>query len=256
MTTVLTIAYGPDPDQVGDLYLPPVEQAPVAVLLHGGYWRWFWQRDLMTRLAHRLHDEGWAVWNPEFRRMGHGGGVPTTLRDVAHALDMVDLLAARHDLDASDVTIVGHSAGGQFGGWLTPACRDTANPAWQIPPTVVVPTRIVALAPVMDLVACEERVLGNHAAAEFAGARLGEGTPLLRELSPRHQLPLGVPMLVVHGTADDRVPYDLSPDYVDAAVAAGDEVSLLTIDGGDHFVVIDPSHASWDDIITWMRASR
>lgn len=254
MTTVLTMSYGPDPDQVGDLYLPPTEGAPVAMLLHGGFWRSYWQRDLMTPIAQRLHDEGWAVWNPEYRRVGAGGGVPTTLRDVAHALDMVDLLAARHGLDGSDVTVIGHSAGGHLAAWLAPSCRDDAHTAWNVPAAVIAPTRIVTLAPVLDLAESERRVLGGHAAAEFAGVRLDTGIDRLLELSPRHQLPLGAPMLVVHGTADDRVPYDMSVEYCDAARSTGDDVTLATVEDGDHFVVIDPSHECWNTVLAWMRA--
>jgi acetyl esterase/lipase len=253
MTAVLTLSYGPDPQQVGDLYLPPVERAPVVMLLHGGFWRSYWQRDLMTPLAQRLHDEGFAVWNPEYRRVGDGGGVPATLRDVAHALDIVELLAARHDLDAGNVTVVGHSAGGHLAAWLAPSCRGAADPGWGVPPAVLAPSRIVALAPVLDLVESERRVLGGHAAAEFAGVRLDTGIDTLTVLSPRHAVPLAVPTLLVHGTADDRVPYDMSVDYRDAALSAGDDVDLFTIDGGDHFVVIDPQHECWTDIIDWIR---
>jgi pimeloyl-ACP methyl ester carboxylesterase len=114
---------------------------------------------------------------------------------------------------------------------------------------------VVGLAPVLDLVACEERGLGGHAAAEFVGTRLEEATAEFAALSPRHRLPLGVRTLVVHGTADDRVPYELSTDYLAAARSAGDDVEICTIEGGDHFVVIDPTHSCWTSIVTWMRGS-
>jgi acetyl esterase/lipase len=254
MTTVLTVPYGPDADQIGDLHLPHRPGAPVAVLVHGGFWRGYWRRDLMTPLAEVLVEQGWAVWNVEYRRVGGGGGAVTTLNDVSHALDVVDLLAARHDLDGSDVTVIGHSAGGHLAACT--ALRGDAvagRPALFGHPAVVVPTRVVGLAPVLDLVACEERALGGHAAAEFVGARLDEAPEGFVELSPRHRLPSGVRTLVVHGTADDRVPHDLSVEYVSAARSAGDDIELCTIEGGDHFVVIDPEHPSWTSIVRWMR---
>lgn len=254
MTTVLTVPYGPDLDQIGDLHLPRTPGAPVAVLVHGGFWRSYWRRDLMTPLAEMLVAEGWAVWNVEYRRVGAGGGADTTLRDIGQALDIVDLLAARHDLDASDVAVIGHSAGGHLAGCTALRTGDDAARSTRLGhPATVVPTRIVALAPVLDLVASEERALGGHAAAEFVGRRLHEAPDEFTALSPRHQLPSGVRTLVVHGTADDRVPYDLSTDYLAAARAAGDDAELLTIEGGDHFVVIDPQHPCWTSIVTWMR---
>jgi acetyl esterase/lipase len=256
MTTVLTVPYGPDADQIGDLHLPLRPGAPVVVLVHGGFWRSYWRRDLMTPLAELLVGEGWAVWNVEYRRVGAGGGAAATVHDIGHALDIVDLLAARHDLDASDVTVIGHSAGGHLAACTAVRARvDAAGSPRFGHPAVVGPTRVVGLAPVLDLVACEERGLGGHAAAEFVGTRLEEATAEFAALSPRHRLPLGVRTLVVHGTADDRVPYELSTDYLAAARSAGDDVEICTIEGGDHFVVIDPTHSCWTSIVTWMRGS-
>jgi acetyl esterase/lipase len=254
MTTVLTVPYGPDADQIGDLHLPRSPGASVAVLVHGGFWRSYWRRDLMTPLAEMLVSEGWAVWNVEYRRVGAGGGADTTLRDIGQALDIVDLLAARHDLDASDVTVVGHSAGGHLAACtaLRASADDHRSGRFGHPATVM-PTQVVGLAPVLDLVASEERALGGHAAAEFVGRRLHEAPDDFTALSPRHRLPCGVRTLVVHGTADDRVPYDLSAEYLTAARAAGDDVELCTIEDGDHFVVIDPQHPSWVSVVRWMR---
>lgn len=256
MTTVLTVPYGPDPDQIGDLHLPLRPGAPVAVLVHGGFWRAYWRRDLMTPLAELLVAEGWAVWNVEYRRVGAGGGATATLHDIGQALDVVDLLAARHDLDATDVTVIGHSAGGHLAACTAVRSSvDAAESSRFGHPPVIAPTRVVGLAPVLDLVACEERGLGGHAAAEFVGGRLDEVLGEFVALSPRHRLPWGVRTLVVHGTDDDRVPYELSADFLAAARSAGDDVELCTIEGGDHFVVIDPTHPCWTTVVTWMRES-
>ncbi|HEY0700241.1 MAG TPA: alpha/beta hydrolase, partial [Micromonospora sp.] len=65
------IASGPHPDQWGDLRLPSctrLDPAPVAVLLHGGFWRSVWGADLMDAVAVDLADRGYASWNVEYRR--------------------------------------------------------------------------------------------------------------------------------------------------------------------------------------------
>jgi len=74
------IAYGDHPDQVGNLHLPVGDGPwPTVVLIHGGDWRWGWDRTLMTPLAHDLARRGYAVWNIEYRRVGQeGGGWPGT----------------------------------------------------------------------------------------------------------------------------------------------------------------------------------
>ena len=53
---------------------------PVAVVIHGGFWRARYGRKLMRPLCHDLAERGWAAWNLEYRRLGHGsgGGVGTS----------------------------------------------------------------------------------------------------------------------------------------------------------------------------------
>jgi acetyl esterase/lipase len=249
--SVITIPYGPDPEHVGDLHVPaqPSPDAGLVVLVHGGFWRSYWRRDLMSPLAEDLVAAGAVVWNIEYRRVGSGGGVPHTLRDVAQAVDLLDLVGPRFGFGVSDVTVIGHSAGGHLAGWLAQRARRHID---GIHPAVVRPTRIAALAPVLDLVEAEVRMLGVHATAEFVGARLDEDRAAFERVSPAHHLPLGVPMAIVHGTADDRVPHELSVAYVDAARAAGDDVSLLSIDDADHFAVIDPSSHAWRATRSWL----
>jgi pimeloyl-ACP methyl ester carboxylesterase len=42
---------------------------------------------------------------------------------------------------------------------------------------------------------------------------------------------------VIHGTADDSVPYSMSERYVEAA---GGEAELVALEGAGHFEPIDP----------------
>jgi len=77
--------YGDDPSQYGVLY----GEGPVAVLIHGGFWKDQYGLDLMEPLAEDLAARGWAAWNIEYRRLGNGGGVPATLDDVSAAIDLL-----------------------------------------------------------------------------------------------------------------------------------------------------------------------
>ncbi len=70
--------YGDDPSQYGVLY----GEGPVAVVIHGGFWRARYDLTLMDALCADLVQRGWAAWNIEYRRLGNGGGVPETLDDV------------------------------------------------------------------------------------------------------------------------------------------------------------------------------
>ncbi|MFD0472646.1 alpha/beta hydrolase [Nonomuraea thailandensis] len=83
---VRRIAYGPSPEQWGDLYLPQSEdRVPVVALIHGGYWRSIWAADLMEALCADLAGRGFAVWNLEYRRPDLHGWAATT-HDIATGL--------------------------------------------------------------------------------------------------------------------------------------------------------------------------
>ncbi len=106
--------YGPGPDRFLELTLPHgAEPAPVVVVLHGGFWRPAYGIELARPLAADLAGAGFAAVAVEYRRVGAGGGWPGTLEDVAAAVDRLAGLPDVARLALTDVTVVGHSAGGQ-----------------------------------------------------------------------------------------------------------------------------------------------
>lgn len=243
------IAYGDHPDQVGNLHFPVGEGPwPTVVLIHGGFWRWGWDRTLMTPLARDLARRGHAVWNIEYRRVGQeGGGWPGTLEDAAAA---IDLLAGIDAVDTERLVTVGHSAGGHLAVWLAarhrlPAGAPGAEPA-------VRPRAAVSQAGVVDLVRGDEDALGSGACAALLGGSAGEVPDRYAVASPASLLPLGIPVLLVHGSRDVHVPPSQSRDYADAARFAGDPVDLTEFDGADHFDVIEPEHEAWTVTTTWV----
>jgi acetyl esterase/lipase len=223
-------AYGPDPEQVADLLLPATEGPhPVAVLLHGGFWRARFDRSTMAALAVDLVDRGWATWNVEYRRVGNGGGVPQTLDDVRASIGALTHLTA--PLDPRRVVIVGHSAGGQLG--LCVADE----------PVVAA---VVSLAGVCDLASAFAEAIGEAATAAFMGGGPDERPDAYRLADPLTRIPAGARVLLVHGDADQRVPVAQSRRYAHAAAAAGDEgCELVELAGADHFALIDPRTEAW-----------
>lgn len=233
-----TVAYGDHPSQIAHIREPEGGgPAPVAVLLHGGWWRDRFDASLMDPLSQDLVDAGWAVWNVEYRRTGDdGGGWPQTLEDVEAALTLLGETAARapgrHDLGR--VVSIGHSAGGHLA--LLSALDTGRTPV----------TTVVALAPITDLGRCAAEGLGEGAVGPFLGPAPAART--YGESSPVSRVPLGLSQLVVHGDQDQRVPVEHSRDYVAAARAAGDDVDYREIVGADHFAVIDPAHRAWREV--------
>jgi acetyl esterase/lipase len=218
-----TIRYGEDPSQFAELSLPASTPRGVVVVIHGGFWKAAYDLSLGRPLAADLVEKGWATLNIEYRRVGIGGGVPSTLDDVRAAIATLD----GRGLDLTRVVTLGHSAGGHLAAWAGHAIDAV--------------THVISQAGVLDLVAADREGLGSGAVAALLGHPAG---PADAEADPRQQLPLDVPVWCVHATDDDTVPISQSREYVAAATAAGARAELIEV-AGDHFVVIDPGHDAW-----------
>jgi acetyl esterase/lipase len=231
----MLVTYGSHRSQVAELFMPDgLAPAPVAVVIHGGFWRRRYHRHLMDDLCGDLTARGWAAANLEYRRLGDGGGWPATFDDVGAG---IDTLAAIDGLDLSRVVALGHSAGGHLALWAA-ARRDGQ----------VRITHAVSQAGVADLAAASRLGLSGGAAEELVGGRL----ELFAKASPAELLPLGVPQLLVHGEDDELVPVSIARDYATAAREAGDEVDLVTLPGVAHFEHLDPASEAWRAVIEWL----
>jgi acetyl esterase/lipase len=250
-------AYGRRPSQVGELFVPAAPgPRPVAVVLHGGFWRDRYDRHLMDDLCRDLAGRGVAAWNVEYRRLArfrHVGGWPETLQDVASAIDHLAVLA--HDgaeLDLGRVGAIGHSAGGHLALWAAgrPGLPDRAPGARP----VVAVTRAVGQAPVSDLAEAVELGLSDGIASRFLGGSPARRPERYALASPRARLPLGVPTLLVHGERDDTVPAAMSVAFAEAAYAVGDPCDLALFPDDGHFDCIDPGTAAWERVVEWLEA--
>jgi 3-dehydroquinate dehydratase type II len=240
----LTASYGDDTDQVADLRVPVGSGPfPVAVIIHGGFWRDVWTRDIMDGIAVDLVGKGWATWNIEYRRVGTGGGWPETVEDAAAAIDALAGRAAEYQLDLSNVVAVGHSAGGQLALWAAAREAFTTGLPGAVPRVHL--AAVVGLAPVADLTDGHERSIGNGAVAAFLGRDPEDGPNRYRAASPAALLPLGVKQVIIHGEADDEVPVGMSESYAGAAADAGDHVVYRELADVGHYEVLEPSSAAW-----------
>jgi pimeloyl-ACP methyl ester carboxylesterase len=200
-----TLAYGPEPDQVVDVRRGDGRNA---ILVHGGFWRPAFTRANTRALAVDLALRGWTTWNVEYRRTG----LDDTLADIEAALDATGPGVA-----------IGHSAGGHLVLWAAATGK---------------PEKAVSLAGVTDLARAAREGIGANAAVEFAGAEPPAHADPMRRPSPV------IPVLLAHGTEDDRVPFDYSRSF---ALATGAE--LLELEGAGHFEVIDPRTPEWARIL-------
>jgi acetyl esterase/lipase len=231
------IAYGPDPSQFGELTRAGADR--VAVLIHGGFWRDRYDRTLMHRIGNDLAAAGWTTWNLEYRRLGSGGGYPATLEDVAAGIDALGDVAGLGCPER--IVAIGHSAGGHLAAWA--ATREQPRVAL---------TGVVAQAGVLDLALGHELRLSDGVVGELMGGSPGERPAEYAAASPRARLPLGVPALVVTGTADDVVPPRISREFAAAAREAGDDVVLHEQAGAGHMGHVEPDDPVWLAVRAWL----
>jgi acetyl esterase/lipase len=225
----LTLTYGPHADHVIDVRLPTRLPAPIVVLIHGGFWRVAYDRTHTGPMASALAEAGYVVATPEYRRTGQeGGGWPGTFDDVAAALDAVPGLLAPYG--SGPPVLVGHSAGGHLALWAASSPRDLRS--------------VVSLAGCADLVMCSTFGLDDDATGLLLGGSPDQVPERYAYADPA-QLPApAVPVTLLHGTADDRVPVEVSRSYAERTGA-----ELRELPGAGHFALIDPLSPVWPRVL-------
>jgi acetyl esterase/lipase len=207
-------------------------------------------REELDAVAQDIAACGYAVWNIEYRRLGApGGGWPGTFNDVASAVDHLATLAAGGiDLDLDRVKVVGHSAGGQLALWVAAGDKSKTLAA----PARVRPVAAAGLAAVADLARSWRIGAGRGAVDEFIGGGPDRYAERYAAASPIELLPLGVKQLLIHGTADDALPVELSRTYAAEANASGDSVTYVELAGAGHMDYLDPRSRAHAVLCEWL----
>jgi hypothetical protein len=169
-----------------------------------------------------------GFWKPEYD-LAHAGhacaalaaaGIPTLNLEFRRGEGWrATLEDVRKGVTGAEL-VAGHSAGGHLALW-------TGLPA-------------VALAPVADLDEARRLGLGGGAVERF----LGDDPEAYAEAAPRP----AAGQILVHGTADDVVPFSLSQRYAEATGAR-----LVPLEGAGHYEPISPWSAEWPAVVAIVR---
>lgn len=159
-------------------------------------------------MAEVLVGDGFAVWNIEYRRVGGGGGWPQTGADVLAAIDAVDI---------GPVVTLGHSAGGHLAVW---AAKHSARVVGAVGQAAVLDFTKHVTDRALEL--CSEEQFG--------------------EASPAALVPIGKPVICVHGDQDEDVPVEQSIGFCEVEPQA----ELVVVPGGGHMDMITPGTESWE----------
>ncbi|MHA7815464.1 MAG: alpha/beta hydrolase family protein [Pseudohaliea sp.] len=224
------LAYGQADSQYG-LYWAPADgavAAPLVVLIHGGCWLAEYGVDHLRPLAGALAEAGFAVWAPEYRRVGDGGGDPATLEDLRAAIARLPALP----VEPRGLAFVGHSAGGHLALWAA------AGGSGVVP----VPDLAVGLAAITDLAAYG--ATGGSCGAAVAAFMDGAPAARYRALSPAF-LRYTMPVVLLHGDADAIVP--------PAQAAALPGATVHALPGAGHFDLIHPGGEAFRRLLAVLR---
>jgi acetyl esterase/lipase len=233
------VRYADHPDGLVDLHLPASHPRGIVVIIHGGFWRAEWDRRHTRPMAETLRAKGYVVATPEYRRTGAAGGAaggwPQTFQDVRDAVTVLPGLLDGLGIAAPrPFVLLGHSAGGHLVLWLASEGVDV--------------DRVVALAPVGDLLDAEVRDLDGGAVRDLLGGsstrhpeRYAAADPARRLAAPGANRP---DVVVLHGTLDQHVPVANS-DWAERAAL----VTSKRLDGVGHFELIDPEEPAWREVV-------
>ncbi|CAF4833782.1 unnamed protein product, partial [Rotaria sp. Silwood2] len=201
-----------------------------------------------------------VVCNLDYRSIGNGGDYPNTFYDMANGTDLIRTIAKEHGFNSNRVIVVGHSAGGQLGGYITGRFRLIPNqPGYST--NSLRPIAFVSQAGVNNMWdgADQANETGSGAIISFLGGTY-EMYPERYQLSslmassnlsikakyPSQYLPLEVPIQAITGSVDITVPISQTITFAKQAKSAGDNCAQVIVEGEDHFVHLNISSKSWN----------
>lgn len=237
-----------------DLLLPhprPASPVPAVAYLHGGAWRhgdkshgmYPWNSPLLA--AH-----GFVAANVGYR-LTDQAPFPAQAHDVKAAVRWLRANAVEYGIDPERIGVWGDSAGGHLAGLLamTEGVAGLEGECGSPGVSSAVQAAVLRCAPTDFTVAPDDpRPLIDHdeVLAALFGGRPSERPDLLRLASPAAFAHGGVPpVLVVHGTADELVPFHQAERLVSALRRHGADVTFEVIEGGFHSLRRGPG--PWTD---------
>lgn len=240
-----TIAYGADPLQHVDLWLPKKAGAhPVVLMVHGGCWQTeVAKADIMNWIADDLRKRGIAVWNIEYRGVDRpDGGYPGTFLDVAHAADLLEKDARQYRLRADRIVVVGHSAGGHLALWLAARGGLPKNSMLASPHPVKLAAAI-SLGGLPDLRAASAppgNTCDSEPVAKLVGTSSASRPDIYADTSPAVLPDPSIRVTLVNATLDR-----IAPPAFATAYAAKRRAHRVIIAGEGHVELITPGTKSW-----------
>ena len=195
---------------------------PGFTFFHPGGWSMgepLWGYDLCRHYA----SKGMVAISFQYRLSSIGGYSPVdALEDVKSAIRWTRKNANELNIDPEKVAAGAISAGAHLA-----ACAATLDGYDD-------PEEDLSISSVPDALAFQSACLNTIIDDTVASLLQERENP--ENLSPFHHLKPGMPpMCLIHGTADDLVPFESVREYAEKSVAMGNRCDLHPFEGSDHF---------------------
>ena len=212
---------------------------PAIVLVHGGGWTSF-DKSTMRALAQFLALAGFVAVPVDYR-LFHDDATrwPAQLDDAQRAVRWVRANSAKYNIDPQHIGAYGHSAGAQIAALLGMLeTRDNSDAA-----LAKYSSKVQA---VVDASGPADFTNGMDNEAKqfltsFLGADFAAHPEVWRDASPIfHVAKSNAPILIIHGTHDEMVPFSQAEELNGALTKAGGTVKFLPLDSDHMFSAPGP----------------
>lgn len=244
-------AYGDDPAQIVDLWLPEGEGPhPTVLMIHGGCWqKAIADRTLMNYAAEDLRQRGLAVWNIEYRGVDEdGGGYPGTFEDVRAATEKLIELGPSLNLEVDRIVAFGHSAGGHLAAWAL--AQSNIEGGGQIMARPALPIiAVINSGGLADLEASAPITLESCLASimdDLTGAPTETRPNVFSDTSVSNLLPTSGDLISVNGDRDRIAPPELGQSLTEKVISAGAQALFVEIPQTGHVELIAPGTEAFE----------
>lgn len=235
-----------NPRQTLDLLVPKQHRLdtplPVVAFIHGGAWRQGNKTGGIGRVA-RFVQSGEFVGVSIGYRLSQEAKWPAQIDDCKAAIRWLKLNASAHDLDPDRIAVFGTSAGGHLVAMLgVTGDRENINGDGGV--TSKTTSRVAAVidffGPTDLLTMNDHSSRIDHDApdspeSQLIGGAIQENKDRARTAAPMSYVSKAdSPILILHGTKDELVPYQQSVDFHAALLKAGVDSTFVTVTDGGH----------------------
>lgn len=207
-----------------DILYPEVKLTksyPVVVYIHGGGFIRGDKDEIydLKPLVDEWHKNGWIVVSINYRLLFGDKIFPDNYRDVKDAIYWIINNKSKYNFDTDQICAVGHSAGGTLA-LLTGLNHDKVNCIVSMSG----PTKLYG----KETFEFRKKIMSAINTNDFDEDIMKKASPInyLKKDSP--------PIMLLHGTKDNFVPFDQSQTFYEKAKEIGADCKFISIEGSGH----------------------